>query len=86
MVHLRSIGDTGADAGGAESPFQIFLLNPATIQNAAVVALPFILTIIELPKGWSMGLPPLVVRHVALGKPLLIASDLAKVQIISSEL
>ena len=86
VVHLRTVGGTGADAGGAESPFQICLLNPATIQNATVVGLPFILTIIELPKGWSMGPPPLAVRHVALGKPLLTAGDLAKVRIINSQL
>ena len=50
-VHLRAVGGTGADAGGAELPLQICLLNPTTIQNAIVIGLPFILTIIELPKG-----------------------------------
>ena len=31
-------------------------------------------------------MPPLAVRHVALGKPLLIASDLAEVWIINGQL
>ena len=33
-----------------------------------------------------MGLPPLVVRHIASGKPLLIAGDLAEIRIMNSQL
>ena len=68
------------------TPFQICMLNRTTIQNATVIGVPFILRINELPKGWSMGLPPLAVRHVALGKSLLIAGDFADVRIINSQL
>ena len=72
--------------GGAESPFQICLLNPTTIPNATVVGLPFIFTIVQLPKGWSLGLLPLVVRHAAFGRPSPITGDLAEVRIISRQL
>ena len=79
VVHLKTISGSGADAIGGESPFQLCLVNPTTILNATVVGLPFILAVIEVPKGWSMGLPPLAVRHVSMGKPLVVAGELADV-------
>ena len=86
VVHLQTASGFGADATGAESPFQLCLLNPTTIFNATVVGLPFIMAVVEVPKGWSMGLPPLVLRHVSTGKPLVVAGELADVQIILSRL
>ena len=86
MVYLETISGCGADATGGESPFQLCLLNPTTILNATVVGLPFILAVIEVPKGWSMGLPPLAVRHLSMGKPLVVASELADGSIIMSQL
>ena len=86
VVHLKIVSGSGADATGGESPFQLCLLNPTTILNATVVGLPFILAVIEVPKGWSMGLPPLAVRHVSMGKPLVVAGELADVRIIMSQL
>ena len=64
VVHLKKVSAFGAYANGGESPFQLCLLNPTTILNATVAGLPFILAVVEVPKGWSMGLPPLAVRHV----------------------
>ena len=71
---------------GGESPFRLCLLNPDTILNATVVGLPFILAVVEVPKGCSMGLPPLAVRHVSMGKPLVVAGELADVRIIMNQL
>ena len=84
VVHLKTVSGSGADATGGEFPFQLCLLNPTTILNATVVGLPFILAVIEVPKGWSMGLPPLAVRDVSMGKPLVVAGELADVRIIMS--
>ena len=75
VVHLKTASGSGADATGGESPFQLCLLNPITILNATVVGLPFILAVVEVPKGWSMGLPPLAVQHVSMGKPLVVAGN-----------
>ena len=86
VVHLKTVSGSGADATGGESPFQVCLLNPTTIFNATVVGLPFILAVVEVPKGWSMGLPPLAVRHVSMGKSLVVVAELADVRIIMSQL
>ena len=86
VVHLKAVSGCGADATGGESPFQLCLLNPTTILNTTVVGLPFILAVIQVPKGWPMGLPPLAVRHVSMGKPLVVAGELADVRIIMSQL
>ena len=86
VVHLKTVSGSGADATGGESPFLLCLLNPTTNLNATVVGLPFILAVIEVPKGWSMGLPPLAVRHVSMGNPLVVAGALAEVRIIMSQL
>ena len=88
VVHLNTVSGCDADATSGESPFQLCLLNPnpTTILNATVVGLPFILAVVEIPKGWSMGLPPLAVRHVSMGKPLVVAGELADVRIIMSQL
>ena len=86
VVHLKIVSGSGADATGDGPPFHLCLLNPTTILNATVVGLPFILAVIEVPKGWSMGIPPLAVRHVSMGKPLVVASELADVRIIMSQL
>ena len=86
VVHLKTVSGSGADASGGESPFRLCLLNPTTIPNATVVRLLFILVVIEVPKGWSMGLPPLAVRHVSMGKPLVVAGELADVRIIMSQM
>ena len=86
VVHLKTVSGSGADALGGESPFQLCLLNPTAILNATVVGWPFILAVIEVPKGWSTGLPPLAVRHVSMGKPLVVAGELADVRIIMSQL
>ena len=84
VVHLKTASGSGADAAGGESPFQVCPGNPTTILNATVVRLPFILAVIEVPKGWSMGLPPLAVRHVSMGKPLVVVGALADFRIIMS--
>ena len=68
------------------SPFQLRLPKPTTILIAHVVGLPFIMGVVEVPKGWSMGLPPLAVQHVSMGKPLVVGGELADVRIIMSEL
>ena len=86
VVHLKTISGSGADTTGGGSPFQLCLLNPTTILNATVVGLPFILAVVEVPTGWSMGLPPLAVRHVSMGKPLVVAGVLADVRIIMTHL
>ena len=86
VVHLKTVSGSGADATSGESPFQLCLPNPTTILNAPVVGLPFILSVVEVPKAWSMGLPPLAVPHVSMGKPLLVARELAGVRIIMSQL
>ena len=86
VVHLRTFGGIGANAGGSDSSLEICVLNPTTMQNDTTVGLLLILTITELPKGRSLGLPPLAVSHLALGKPLLIAGNLAEVWIINSQL
>ena len=86
VVPLKTVSGSGADANGGESPFQLYLVNPTTILNATVVGLPFILAVIEVRKGWSMGLPPLAVRHVSMGKPLVVAGELADVRIILTQL
>ena len=86
VVQLKAISGSDADAIGGESPFELCLLNPTTIINATVVGLPFILVVVEVPKGWSMGPLPLAVRHVSMGKPLVVAGELADVCIIMSEL
>ena len=44
------------------------------------------MAVIDVPKGWSMGLPPLAVRHVSMGKPLVVVGELADVRIIMSQL
>ena len=85
VVHLKTAFGSGADATGGESPFQLCLLNPTTILNATVVGLPFILAVVEVPKGWSMGLPPLAMQHVSMGKPVVVAGELADVRIIMSQ-
>ena len=85
VVLLKTVSGYGADATGGESPFQLYLLNPTTILNATVVGLPFILAVVEVPKGRSMGLPPLAVRHVSMGKPLIVAGELGDVGIIMSQ-
>ena len=46
----------------------------------------FIVAVVEVPKGWSVGLPPLAVRHVSMGKPLVVAGELADIRIIMSQL
>ena len=51
VVHLKTVSGSSADATGGESPFQLCLLNPATILNASVVGLLFILAIVEVPKA-----------------------------------
>ena len=61
VVHLKTASGSHANATGGEPPFRLCLLNPTTILYATVVGLPFILVVIEIPKGWSMGLPPLAV-------------------------
>ena len=66
--------------------FSFFQLNPTTISNATVVGLPFILAVIQILKGWSMGLPPLDVGHVSTGKPLVVADECADLRIILSQL
>ena len=86
VVHLKTAYGSGADAAGGESPFQLCLLNLTTILNAPVVGLTLILAVIEVPKGWSMGLPPLAVRHVLMGKPWVVTGELADVPIIMSQL
>ena len=86
VVHLRTIFGSGADATGGDSPFQLCLPNPTTILNANIVGLPFILAVVEVPKGWSMGLPPLAVQYVSMGKPLVMAGEMADVRIIMSQL
>ena len=86
VVHLKTVSSSGADATGAESPFQLCLLNPTAILTATVVGLPFILAVIEVPKGWSMGLPPHAVRQVSMGKPLVVVGELADVRIVMSHL
>ena len=86
VVHLKTASGYGADATRGESPFLLCLLNPTTILNATVVGLPCILAIAEVPKGWPMGLPPLAVRHVSMGKPLMVAGELARFRIIMSQL
>ena len=86
VVHLKTVSGSGADATVGESPFQLCLLNPTTILNATVVGLLFIVAFVEFPKGWSMGLPPLAVRHVSMRKPLVVAGELADVRIIMSQL
>ena len=67
-------------------PFQLCLLNPSTILNVTVVGLPFILARVEIPKGWSMGLPPLAVRHISKGKPPVVAGELAAARIMMRQL
>ena len=86
MVHLKTVSGSRADATGGESPFQLCLLNATTILNATVVGLLLILAVIEVPKGWSMGLPPLAMRHVSMGKPVVVAGELVDVRIIMSQL
>ena len=86
VLHLKTISGCGADATCGDPPVQLCLLNPTTILNATVVGLPFILVVVAVPKGWSMGLPTLAVRHVSMGKPLLVAGELASVRIIMSRL
>ena len=85
VVHLKTVSGSGADVTSGESPFQLCLLNPTTILNATVVGLLFILAVIEVPEGWSMGLPPLAVRHVSMGESLVVAPELADVGIIMSQ-
>ena len=86
VVHLKIFSGSGADAAGGESPFQLCLLNPTTILHATVVGLPFILAVIEVAKGWSVGLPPLAARQVIMGKPLALDGELADILIIMSQL
>ena len=86
MVHLKTVSGSDGGPTRGESPFLLCLLNPTTILNATVLGLSFILAVVEVPKGWSMGLPPLAMRHVSMGKPLVVAGELADVQIIMSEL
>ena len=86
VVHLKTVSGSSADATCGESPFQFCLLNPTTLLNATVVRLPFILAVVEVLKGWSMGLPPLALRHVSMGKPFVVAGELAGVRIITSQL
>ena len=91
VVHLKTAFGSGADATGGESPFQLCLLNPTfecyfCILNATIVGLPFIVAVVEVPKGWSMGLPGLARRHVSMGKPLVVVGELADVRIIMSQL
>ena len=86
VVQLKIVFGSGADTTGGESPFQLCLLHPTAILNAIVLGLPFILVVIVVPKGWSMGLPPLAVREVSMGKPLVVDGELADVRIIMSPL
>ena len=86
VVHLKTVFGADVDAIGGEPPSKLFLLNSSMILNASVVGLPFILAVVEIPQGRSMGLPPLAVRHVSMGKSLVIAGELADVRIIMSQL
>ena len=81
MVQLKTVSGSGADATGGESPFHLCLLNPSTIWSATVVGLPVILAVVEVPKGWSMSLPSLAVRHVSMGKLLEVVGELPYVRI-----
>ena len=56
------------------------------ILRATIVGLPFIPALIEIPKGWAMGLPPLAVRHVSMGIPWVVPGELVDLPIIMSQL
>ena len=86
VVYLKTISGSGACGTGGESPFQLCLLNPMTNLNATVIGLPFICAVVEVPNRWSMGLPPNALRHFSMGKPVMVAGELADVLIIMRQL
>ena len=86
VVHFETGFVSGANATGGDSPFQLCPVNPTTILIATVVGLPFIPAVVEVPKGSSMGLPPLALRHLSMRKPLVVGGELADVRIIMIQL